>query len=73
MIYGFGSGRHGQIGKHLSGGQRSLNLPAAVQGFDDRKIISMHANGDHSAALSGMSVLIKCNSAYVFPLDFLSY
>ncbi|RWW79742.1 hypothetical protein BHE74_00011955 [Ensete ventricosum] len=57
VIYGFGSGRHGQIGKHLSGGQRSLNLPTAVQGFDDHKIVSMHANGDHSAALSGSGQL----------------
>ncbi|CAL9187518.1 unnamed protein product [Musa hybrid cultivar] len=57
MIYGFGSGRHGQIGKHLSGGQRLLNLPAAVQGFDDRKIVSIHANGDHSAALSASGQL----------------
>ncbi|XP_072951240.1 ultraviolet-B receptor UVR8 [Typha angustifolia] len=52
VIYGFGSGRHGQIGQCLSRAQRSYNCPEVIQGFGDCKFVGLFANGDHSAALT---------------------
>ncbi|XP_026665411.2 ultraviolet-B receptor UVR8 isoform X3 [Phoenix dactylifera] len=51
-IYGFGSGRHGQIGMFESGTQRSHNFPKVIEGFENCEVVSIYANGDHSAALS---------------------
>ncbi|XP_042377378.1 ultraviolet-B receptor UVR8-like isoform X1 [Zingiber officinale] len=52
IVYGFGSGRHGQIGRHLSRSQRTVNYPVVVEGLNDSELVSIHASGDHSAALS---------------------
>ncbi|XP_019705528.1 ultraviolet-B receptor UVR8 isoform X2 [Elaeis guineensis] len=52
LIYGFGSARHGQIGMLESRTQRSHNFPKVIEGFENCEIVSIYANGDHSAALS---------------------
>ncbi|KAA8529475.1 hypothetical protein F0562_033726 [Nyssa sinensis] len=51
QVYGFGSGKRGQLGisKEKIG---SVSLPQITIGLEDAKMISIHANGDHSAALS---------------------
>ncbi|XAR65146.1 hypothetical protein NMG60_11009150 [Bertholletia excelsa] len=50
-VYGFGSGKRGQLGisKDKIG---SICLPQITLGLQYVKIVSIHANGDHSAALS---------------------
>ncbi|XP_042496795.1 ultraviolet-B receptor UVR8 isoform X2 [Macadamia integrifolia] len=50
-VYGFGSGKRGQLG-FSEDRIRSCSLPQATFGFEDVKIINISANGDHSAALS---------------------
>lgn len=65
--------RRGQIGRHLSKGQRTVNLPEVVQGFDDCEIVSIHASGDHSAALSGWFRIVTIGMMSQFFLDLLSY
>ncbi|XP_027914148.1 ultraviolet-B receptor UVR8 isoform X2 [Vigna unguiculata] len=51
QVYGFGSGKRGQLG--VSNDKvKSVNVPRAVTGFDGVEIIGIAANGDHSAALS---------------------
>ncbi|KAF8378393.1 hypothetical protein HHK36_029732 [Tetracentron sinense] len=51
QVYGFGSGKRGQLG--ISKDRiKSLSLPQIIFGFEDVEIISIGANGDHSAALS---------------------
>ncbi|PHT34011.1 hypothetical protein CQW23_25811 [Capsicum baccatum] len=51
IIYGFGSGKRGQLGisddKH-----KSVSTPQVTLGFENVKIRSVTANGDHSAAIS---------------------
>ncbi|KAH6769551.1 Regulator of chromosome condensation family protein [Perilla frutescens var. hirtella] len=51
-VYGFGSGKRGQLG--ISKDKvKSSSLPQITMGLENLKIISIYANGDHSAALSG--------------------
>ncbi|PON67481.1 Regulator of chromosome condensation 1/beta-lactamase-inhibitor protein II [Parasponia andersonii] len=50
-IYAFGSGKRGQLG--ISRGKvNSISLPEVTLGLEGAKIVSIAANGDHSAALS---------------------
>lgn len=50
-VYGFGSGKRGQLG--ISKDKvRLINIPQATLGLEDVIIVSIHADGDHSAALS---------------------
>lgn len=50
-VYGFGSGKRGQLG--ISKNKvKSSSLPQITMGLENLKIISIYANGDHSAALS---------------------
>ncbi|XVF84812.1 hypothetical protein PTKIN_Ptkin17bG0069500 [Pterospermum kingtungense] len=51
QLYGFGSGKRGQLGISLDR-IKSVNTPQLTCGFEDVKIISISANGDHSVALS---------------------
>ncbi|KAK6922074.1 Regulator of chromosome condensation, RCC1 [Dillenia turbinata] len=50
-VYGFGSGKRGQLGISKEK-VRSICSPQAVSGFGNIGIVSISANGDHSAALS---------------------
>ncbi|KAG6746250.1 hypothetical protein POTOM_050781 [Populus tomentosa] len=51
QVYGFGSGKRGQLG--ISGDKiKSINLPQVTCGLEDVQIVSISANGDHSAAIS---------------------
>ncbi|KAK4598379.1 hypothetical protein RGQ29_015733 [Quercus rubra] len=51
QIYAFGSGKRGQLG--ISKDKvKSISLPEVTYGLEDVKIVSIAANGDHSAALS---------------------
>ncbi|KAJ3696089.1 hypothetical protein LUZ60_001466 [Juncus effusus] len=52
FVYGFGSCRHGQIGKPASGAQRFCTNPEIIQGFENCRVTNLFANGDHSAALT---------------------
>lgn len=50
-VHGFGSGKRGQLG--ISKDKvRLINTPQATLGLEDVTIVSIHADGDHSAALS---------------------
>ncbi|KAL6314293.1 hypothetical protein AAG906_018987 [Vitis piasezkii] len=51
QVYGFGSGKRGQLGVSMDN-TRSISLPQATVGLEGVEIISIGANGDHSAALS---------------------
>lgn len=50
-VYGFGSGRRGQVGKSASKNQKIYSIPRLIDGFPNCKIVNLYANGDHSAAL----------------------
>lgn len=51
QVYGFGSGKRGQLG--ISRDKiKSINLPQVTCGLEDVQIVSISANGDHSAAIS---------------------
>ncbi|KAJ6761042.1 hypothetical protein OIU79_025809 [Salix purpurea] len=51
QVYGFGSGKRGQLG--ISRDKiKSVNLPQVTCGLEDVQIVSISANGDHSAAIS---------------------
>ncbi|XP_015894882.2 ultraviolet-B receptor UVR8 isoform X1 [Ziziphus jujuba] len=51
QVYAFGSGKRGQLG--ISKGRvNSVCLPEVTCGLEDVEIVSIAANGDHSAALS---------------------
>lgn len=52
LVYGFGSGRHGQIGMFESETQKSHNFPKVIEGFENCEVVGIYANGDRSAALS---------------------
>lgn len=52
VIYGFGSGKRGQLGIS-DDKQKSVSTPQVTLGFENVKIGSITANGDHSAAISG--------------------
>ncbi|KAL3570033.1 hypothetical protein D5086_027282 [Populus alba] len=50
QVYGFGSGKRGQLG--ISKDKiKSINLPQVTCGLEDVQIVSISANGDHSAAI----------------------
>ncbi|XP_055810139.1 ultraviolet-B receptor UVR8 isoform X2 [Solanum dulcamara] len=51
VIYGFGSGKRGQLGIS-DDKQKLVNTPQVTLGFENVKIKSVTANGDHSAAIS---------------------
>ncbi|XP_065860895.1 ultraviolet-B receptor UVR8 isoform X2 [Euphorbia lathyris] len=52
LVYSFGAGKRHQLG--ISKGKvKSVGLPQVTCGFEDVEIVSISANGDHSAALSG--------------------
>ncbi|XP_068643656.1 ultraviolet-B receptor UVR8 [Aristolochia californica] len=57
-VYGFGLGRRGQIGLSTDKTRRSFNVPQVISGFEECEIVSIHANGDHSAAL--------CDNGYLY-------
>ncbi|KAG9448573.1 hypothetical protein H6P81_008538 [Aristolochia fimbriata] len=50
-VYGFGLGRRGQVGLSTDKTKRSFSLPQVITGLEECEIVSIHANGDHSAAL----------------------
>ncbi|GKC49049.1 zinc finger, CCHC-type containing protein, partial [Tanacetum coccineum] len=53
-VYGFGSGKHGQLG--ISNEKvKFINLPQSVCGLNEVNVSSIIANEDHSAALSDSS------------------
>ena len=52
QVYGFGSGKRGQLGcseKKIG----TTNVPQVALGLKDVEIMDIYANGDHSVALSG--------------------
>ncbi|XP_015967051.1 ultraviolet-B receptor UVR8 [Arachis duranensis] len=51
QVYGFGSGKRGQLGVSKDR-VKSINLPQVVSGFEDAETVDIAANGDHSAAIS---------------------
>ncbi|PIA62479.1 hypothetical protein AQUCO_00200470v1 [Aquilegia coerulea] len=51
-IYGFGSGKRGQLGVSIDKVRKSCNLPQIVAGFEEVEIANIIANGDQSAALT---------------------
>ncbi|XP_059316696.1 ultraviolet-B receptor UVR8 isoform X1 [Lycium ferocissimum] len=51
LIYGFGSGKRGQLGIS-DDKQKLVSTPQVTLGFENVKIRSITANGDHSAAIS---------------------
>ncbi|KAF9670659.1 hypothetical protein SADUNF_Sadunf13G0091800 [Salix dunnii] len=51
QVYGFGSGKRGQLGTSRDK-IKSVNLPQVTCGLEDVQIVSISANGDHSAAIS---------------------
>ncbi|XP_070043931.1 ultraviolet-B receptor UVR8 isoform X1 [Nicotiana tomentosiformis] len=51
LIYGFGSGKRGQLGIS-DDKQKSVSTPQVTLGFENVKIRIIAANGDHSAAIS---------------------
>ncbi|CAN4124399.1 unnamed protein product [Withania somnifera] len=51
LIYGFGSGKRGQLGIS-DDKQKSVSMPQVALGFENVKIRSITASGDHSAAIS---------------------
>ncbi|RVW82450.1 Ultraviolet-B receptor UVR8 [Vitis vinifera] len=53
QVYGFGSGKRGQLGVSMDN-TRSISVPQATVGLEGVEIISIDANGDHSAALSAL-------------------
>lgn len=74
-VYGYGSARHGQIGTQPSRHRRIINIPELILGFEDSRIVSLCANGHHSAALSGKSVLcsfLNDVNAYFYSSDNIS-
>ena len=51
---GFGSGKRGQLGFSSDKTKSLVNLPCLVSGLEDVEVVRIAANGDHSAALSGL-------------------
>ena len=51
-VYGFGSGKRGQLSVSMDN-IISISLPQATVGLEGVEIVSIDANGDHSATLSG--------------------
>ncbi|XVF84811.1 hypothetical protein PTKIN_Ptkin17bG0069500 [Pterospermum kingtungense] len=71
QLYGFGSGKRGQLGISLDR-IKSVNTPQLTCGFEDVKIISISANGDHSVALSSDGRLYTWGRGFGANSDFLS-
>ncbi|XP_057777095.1 ultraviolet-B receptor UVR8 [Salvia miltiorrhiza] len=81
-IYGFGSGKRGQLGISMDK-VKSTSLPQITRGLENLKIVSIDANGDHSSALSADGSLytwgrgfgcasdtyIPCFSDVAFPIS----
>lgn len=63
VIYGFGSGKRGQLGIS-DDKQKSVSTPQVTLGFENVKIGSITANGDHSAAISGNGNLYVWGRAF---------
>lgn len=69
-MYGFGSARRGQVGKCVSRNQKTYNVPRLIDGFPNCKLVSIYANGDHSAALdSKISSSVVVNSHLLISLE----
>ncbi|KAF7809182.1 ultraviolet-B receptor UVR8 isoform X1 [Senna tora] len=51
QVYGFGFGKRGQLGISKEK-LKSVNIPEVLSGFEDKEIVEIAANGDHSAAVS---------------------
>ncbi|PSS28701.1 Ultraviolet-B receptor like [Actinidia chinensis var. chinensis] len=67
-IYGFGSGKRGQLGISTEK-IGSICLPQTTIGLEGIKICSIHANGDHSAALSADGRLYTWGRGYTSRSD----
>lgn len=81
-VYGFGSGKRCQLGMSMDK-VKSSSLPQITMGLENLKIISIYANGDHSAALSAdgslytwgrgfscaLDTYIPCHSDAAFPIS----
>ncbi|KAI9111739.1 hypothetical protein K1719_017429 [Acacia pycnantha] len=51
QVYGFGSGKRGQLG--ISRDKiKSICVPEVIRELEDKEIVEITANGDHSAAIS---------------------
>ncbi|KAK8480404.1 hypothetical protein V6N13_090347 [Hibiscus sabdariffa] len=71
LLYGFGSGKRGQLA--ISTDRiKSVNTPDGTRGFDGVQIITIAANGDHSAALSADGELYTWGRGLGASSDFLS-
>ncbi|XP_073300379.1 ultraviolet-B receptor UVR8 isoform X1 [Primulina huaijiensis] len=62
-VYGFGSGKRGQLGSS-TGIVKSTSVPQATLCLTDFEIVSICANGDHSAALSATGSLYTWGRGY---------
>ncbi|XWS34946.1 hypothetical protein CRYUN_Cryun21dG0081000 [Craigia yunnanensis] len=71
QLYGFGSGKHGQLGISIDR-IKSVDAPQVTCGFEDVKIISISANGDHSAAVSADGQLYTWGRGFGANSNFLS-
>ncbi|OMO80867.1 Regulator of chromosome condensation, RCC1 [Corchorus capsularis] len=71
QLYGFGSGKRGQLGVSVDK-IKSINTPQIICGFEDVKITSISANGDHSAALSAEGQLYTWGRGFGGASDFLT-
>ncbi|KAL1550975.1 HECT-type E3 ubiquitin transferase [Salvia divinorum] len=67
-VYGFGSGKRGQLGISTDN-VKSTSLPQITLGLENLKIISIHANGDHSSALSADGSLYTWGRGFRGALD----
>ncbi|KAF9610200.1 hypothetical protein IFM89_021138 [Coptis chinensis] len=63
-LYGFGSGKRGQLGTSMDMISKSLNLPQVIFGFQQVSIARIIANGDQSAALT-VSSSCRCGVNYL--------
>ncbi|KAE8688006.1 Regulator of chromosome condensation family protein isoform 2 [Hibiscus syriacus] len=71
LLYGFGSGKRGQLAISIDR-IKSVNTPEITRGFDGVEIITIAANGDHSAALSADRELYTWGRGFGSSSDFLS-
>ncbi|GMI70702.1 SENSITIVE TO ABA 1 [Hibiscus trionum] len=71
LLYGFGSGKRGQLAISIDR-IKSVNTPEIIRGFDGVQIITIAANGDHSAALSADGELYTWGRGFSASFDFFS-
>ncbi|GMI70698.1 SENSITIVE TO ABA 1 [Hibiscus trionum] len=71
LLYGFGSGKRGQLAISIDR-IKSANTPEIIRGFDGVQIVTIAANGDHSAALSADGELYTWGRGFGSSSDFLS-